>query len=193
MGDATRMLVPQMARLYLAPVGTAAPDGPTVTPAVDWVEVGFFAPDSLQFQTSPTFQEIRSHQSNFPTRRWQSQDSAVIQCNLQEWSYANLLAVYGGGTIVQVTPTGVSPPPPYYKFTPPGIGGRSQTACMFEIIDGTKVYRRMIPVCEQDEGVDTTYNKANEVTLPLRLTIIGSDVGDPWYEMSNDPSFAPPP
>jgi hypothetical protein len=191
MGDATRILVPQMARLWLAPVGTAGPDGPTATPATGWLEAGLFAPDSLSFTTDPNFEEVRSHQSNFPTRRWQTQDTATVQCNLQEWSANNILAVYGGGTITTVTPSGGTGTP-YYRFSPPQIGGRTQTACLIDVIDGSKHYRRVIPLCEQDAGVEATYNKANEVTLPLRLTIIGSDVGDPWYEMTDDPAMAPP-
>lgn len=191
MGDSTRILIPQIARLYLAAVGTAAPAGPVATPGAGWVEVGYFAPDSLQFQTSPTFQEVRSHQSSYPTRRWQAQDSAVLNCNLQEWSTANILAVYGGGTITTVTPT--APALPYYKFSPPTVGGRTQTAAMLEVIDGAKHYRRVIPKCEQDDGVDLTFNKANETMLALKLTVIGSDVGDPWYDFTDDPALAPGP
>lgn len=190
MGDTTRILVPQMARVWLAPVGTAAPDGPTVAPAVAWKDVGFFAPDSLQWATDPNFETVTSHQSNYPTRRFQTTDSATVQVNLQEWSAENFLAVYGGGTFTTVTPSGG--PPPYYKFSPPAIGGRSQTAAMLEIIDGIKHYRRIIPKCEQTEGVELGYDKTNEVTLPLRLSVIGSDVGDPWYEVSDDVAMTPP-
>jgi hypothetical protein len=191
MGDATRIFVPQMARVWLAPVGTASPDGPVVAMPAAWKEVGLFTPDSLSFATAPTFDVVQSHQSSFPTRRFQTTDEATMQVNLQEWSSANFLAVYGGGTFTTVTPTGTGAVP-YYKFSPPSIGGRTQTACTIEIIDGIKHYRRVIPVCQQTEGVDTSYNKTNESTLPLRLAVIGSDVGDPWFELSDDNAMLPP-
>lgn len=183
--NASRILVAQMARLYLAPVGTAAPADPVVAPAVDWVDVGYFTPDSLQFSTDLSFEEVVSHQSSYPTRKFQTDAHATIEVDLQEWSSTNIMAVYGGGTIDTVTG-----PPLHYKFTPPAIGERVQTAAMVEIIDGSKHYRRIIPVCEQDEGVQTKYARKNEAVLSLKLSVIASDVGDAWYEITDDPSYA---
>lgn len=189
MGDRNRILVPQLARVFLAPVGTPSPDGPTAVLDAAWIEVGFFTPDSLQWSTDPKFEEVRSHQSNFPTRRFQTEDAATLEVDLQEWSEFNFRAVYGGGTVVTVTPTGGGTP--YYKFSPPAIGARTQTAAIIEIIDGTKNYRRIIPRCEQTEGVELKFDKGSETVLPLRLSVIGSDIGDPWFDESDDPSLAP--
>lgn len=190
MGDASRITVPQMARVWLAPVGTQAPDGPTVAMPTGWREVGYFTPDSLGFSTDPSFEEVRSHQSNWPTRRFQTEESATAEVDLQEWSGENFKAVYGGGAITEVTPSdGVSPV--YYKFTPPKVGGRTETAACLEIIDGMKHYRRIIPRCMQTEGVEQSFEKTAESTLPLRLSILGGDVGDPFYDASDDPAFAP--
>jgi len=186
-GDATRILVPQMARVFLAPVGTLAPTDPVSTLDPDWVDVGYFTPDSLSWSTDPSFEEVTSHQSNFPTRRWQTGDSATIQVDLQEWSLTNFQAVFGGGTV-----TVVPGPPAHYKFVPPAIGARTEISCIVEIIDGTKQYRLIIPRCEQNEGAEISLEKTSESTLPLRLAIIGSDVGDPWYLLTNDPAFEPP-
>ncbi len=183
--DNSRILVAQIARLYLAPVGTAAPADPVVAPAVAWKEVGYFTPDSLAFNTDLDFEEIRSHQSDYPTRRFQTEASATIEVDLQEWSKANLLAVYGGGTITTITG-----PPLHYKFSPPAVGGRTQTAAMVEIIDGTKHYRWIVPKAEQTEGVEVSMEKTSAATLPLRLSIVASDVGDPYYLLTDDPAFA---
>ncbi len=188
--DATRIVVAQMARVYLANVGTVAPDGPTVAMPTGWREVGLFTPDSLGFATDPSFEETRSHQSNYPTRRFQTEDAATAEVDLQEWSAANFRAVFGGGTVVSVTPAAAGAPV-YYRFSPPAVGGRTNVAACIEIIDGTKNYRRIIPKCEQTEGVDQTFEKTAESTLPLRLSVLGSDVGDPWYDITNDPAFAP--
>jgi hypothetical protein len=182
-----------MARLYLAPVGTAAPADPVVAPDAAWVDVGYFTPDSLSWSTDPSFEEVQSHQSNYPTRRWQTADAATVEVDLQEWSLANFQAIYGGGTVVEVP---ASPGPPeialHYKFSPPAIGTRTQTAAMIEIVDGTSRYRMIIPKCEQTEGAELSLEKTSESTLPLRLSIIGSDVGDPWYLITTASSFEPP-
>jgi hypothetical protein len=189
-GNKDRIVVAQMARLWLAPVGSMAPDGPVATLDTAWQDVGLFTADSLQFATEPSFEEIRSHQSNWPTRRIHTQDAATAQVDLQEWSELNFRTVFGGGTVTEVTVTG-PPSYTYYKFQPPQIGGRTETAAILEIIDGNKHYRRIIPRCEQSEGVEQTFNKQSESTLPLRLTVLGSDVGDAWYDVTDDPSFEP--
>lgn len=193
-GDETRILIPQNARVYLAPVGTAAPADPVVAPDAAWKDVGYFTPDSLSWSTDPSFEEVTSHQSNYPTRRWQTGDAATVEVDLQEWSETNFKAIYGGGTVIEVP---ASPGPPevvqHYKFSPPAVGARTQTACMIEIIDGVKRYRMMIPKCEQSEGAEISLEKTSEATLPLRLSIIGSDVGDAWWLMTTDEGFAPAP
>lgn len=191
MGNDARILVPQMARLYLAPVGTVAPDGPTIAVGVGWKEVGFFTPDSLQWATDPNFEEVTSHQSNYPTRQFQTADAATIECDLQEWSAENFKAVFGGGEVVEVTPAGG--PPAYFKFSPPAVGGRSNISAIIEVIDGTKHYRTVVPKAQQTEGAELGYDRTAETTLPLRLSIVGSDVGDPWYLMTDDPAFEPAP
>ncbi|MFF4777521.1 hypothetical protein ACFY05_32160 [Microtetraspora fusca] len=183
--DATRIVVPQLARVYLAPVGTTAPADPTSTLDPDWKEVGYFTPDSLQWSTDPSFEEVRSHQSNFPTRRFQTEETVQVQVDLQEWSAGNFKAVFGGGTV-----TSVAGPPAHYRFAPPPVGGRTQTACIVEVIDGSKTYRLVIPKAEQAEGAEVSLNKTSESTLPLRLTVLGSDVGDSWYLLTTDPAFA---
>lgn len=189
MADASQITVPQMARLYLAPVGTVAPDGPTVAMPAGWRDVGLFTPDSLSFSTDPSFEEVRSHQASYPTRRFQTEDAATAQVDLQQWSGENFKAVYGGGEVVTVTAAdGVTT---YYKFTPPAIGGRQETAACLEIIDGVKHYRRVVPRCWQNEGVEQSLEKTSESTLPLRLAVLGSDVGDPWYDITDDSAFQP--
>lgn len=185
-GNAARILVAQMARVWLAPVGTVAPADATVAPAAAWRDVGLFTPDSLSWATAPTFGDVTSHQSNYITRSFQTGDGASFQVDLQEWSAANFIAVYGGGSVTS-TGTGATA---VYKFSPPAVGGRSDVAAMIEIIDGSKHYRRVIPRCAQREGVSQSFAKANDSTLPLRLTVLGSDVGDAFYDLSDDPAFA---
>lgn len=182
--DVTRIVVAQMARVFLAPVGTTAPTTAISALAAGWVEVGLFTPDSLAWATDPTFEEVRSHQSNFPTRRYQTADTATMSVDLQEWSGDNFKAVYGGGTIVE---TGVDSG--FWKYSPPAVGARVQTAAVVQITDGSKHYRRVIPLCEQSEGVSQTFNKSGESTLPLRLTVLGGDVGDAWYDITDDDAF----
>lgn len=195
MGDADRIVVAQMARVWLAPVGTAAPGDPVMAMPIGWREVGYFTPDSLGWATDPSFEVVRSHQSNYPTRRFQTEDAATGEVDLQEWSGDNFKAVYGGGTVVAVAAAPAATPPTiaHFKFTPPPVGGRTNVAACIEIIDGLKHYRRIVPVCTQNEGVAQTFEKTSESTLPLRLAVLGSDIGDPFYDITDDEAFDPTP
>jgi hypothetical protein len=183
------IMVPGMARLYLAPVGTVAPIDATVALAATWRDVGYFTPDSLELTDNPDFNEVRSHQSNFPTRRFQVAETGSLNVDLQEWSSSNFIAVYGGGTITTIAGT-----PTQYKFTPPAIGGRTAVAAIAELIDGTKSYRVVVPNCQMTEAVRHQFNKTAASILPLRLAINGSDVAPPWYlYAAGDAAFAPVP
>lgn len=183
--DATRSVIPQLARVYLAPVGTSAPADATTALPSGWVEVGHTTPDSLQWTTDPNFEEGRSHQSLYPIRRWQTSDAATLEVDLIEWSAFNFRAVFGGGTI-----TTIAGPPVTYKFDPPAVGGRAEVAALVAITDGTKHYRRIVPRSQQVEGVSQSLNKTEMSTLPLRLSVLGADIGSPWYDLSDDPAFA---
>ncbi|MFC6883365.1 hypothetical protein [Actinomadura yumaensis] len=188
---ANNSFVAQMARVYLAPVGTSAPAGPVAEMPTGWKDVGLFTPDSLKWSTDPKFEEMRSHQSNYATRRWQTEDAATVEVDLQEWSGDNFKAVFGGGTVTKVEVTG-PPAFTYYRFAPPAIGARTSVSVCIELVDGTRHLRRIVPVAEQIEGVEQGFDKSKESTLPLRLSVIGSDVGDPWYDFNDIASFAPP-
>lgn len=172
------------AKVYLAPVGTVAPVDATTAPGAGWIDVGYTTPDSLSFSTDPQFEEIQTAQSDFPVRRFQTSDSASLNVDLLEWSGANFKAVYGGGTVS-------SPAVGVYKFVPPRIGDRTETAAMIDVNDGTKKYRYIFPRVIQVEGVENQLSKGAQSTLPLRLSVLGADATDAWYMLSSDAAFTP--
>ncbi|WP_030372341.1 phage tail tube protein [Streptomyces rimosus] len=190
--NATHIVVPARTRLWLAPVGTTAPADATAPMPEGWYSVGLTTEDSLKFQEEPQFEQVKSAQTDFPSRTFQTSDSATIEVDLQQWNARNFKAVFGGGTITEITPSGGAgtQPPKHYKFTPPRIGGRSEIASAIEVIDGAKRYRYVIPRAMQMEGVQTELQKSKEAVLPLRLAVQGGDDADAWYLITNDPAFA---
>lgn len=185
----TQIVIPQSSRVWLAPVGTAAPADATVPMPEGWYPVGLFTEDSLKFNSEPNFEQVRSAQSFFPTRTFQTSDAATVEVDLQQWSGRNFKAVYGGGSITVINSAGSVK---HYRFAPPRIGGRSEIAACIEIIDGGKVYRYIIPRTMQMEGVSKDLAKTKESVLPLRLAVQGGDETDPWYVVTNDPAFQLP-
>jgi hypothetical protein len=190
--NATETVVPARTYVYLAPVGTAAPVDATIPLAAAWRSVGFTTEDSLKFNETPDFQELKSAQSDFPIRRFQVGDAATIEVDLEQWSGENFTAVYGGGEISTITVTG-PPSGTHYKFTPPRVGGRSEVAAIIEVVDGGKQYRFVVPRTMQMDGVANDLSKGAANKLPLRLGVLGDDDSDPWYLLTNDPAFEPAP
>lgn len=182
-----RIFVNGSAHVFLGEVGTPAPTDPAGPFDAGLVEVGLFTEDSLNFSTEPNFEEVRSHQSDYPTRRMQTSDDATIAVDLQEWSGENFTSAYGGG---QVTETG--PGTNIFKYSPPTLGARQEKMCVVQCIDGDKYATLVVPRCIQVEGVEQDLGKGSEALLPLRLSILGSGEGDAWYWlMSDETAFAP--
>ncbi|MCD9904634.1 hypothetical protein LUR56_40180 [Streptomyces sp. MT29] len=184
-----QIVVPAIVRMYLAPVGSTAPADATSAMPPALRSVGLTTEDSMKFNSEPNFEQVRSAQSSYPTRTFQTTDAATIEVDLQQWSGDNFKAVYGGGTLTTVTVTG-PPPATHYKFTPPRIGSRTEVMAVIEVIDGGKHYRYVIPRCMQMEGVSKDLAKTKEAVLPLRLAVQGGDELDAWYLLTDDPAFA---
>ncbi len=185
----TRLLIPARTYVYLAPPATVAPADSVVALDPGWINVGHTTPDSMAFSTDPEFDEVASAQSDFPVRRFQTSESGTVSVDLLEWSTRNLQAAYGGGVVTSLPVAAGAPP--QYKFVPPKLGERTERSAIMEVIDGTKRYRYIFPRVFQIEGVENNLNKGSASTLPLRLAILGSDVSEPWYLLTNDPAFAP--
>ncbi|MFJ5143059.1 hypothetical protein [Streptomyces sp. NPDC088707] len=191
--NAAQIVVPARTRLWLGVVGTTAPADATVEMPTGWYSVGLTTEDSLKFNEEPQFEQVKSAQTDFPSRTFQTSDSATIEVDLQQWNAKNFKAVFGGGTISEITPAGGGVGVKHYKFAPPRIGGRTEIAACIEVIDGGKVYRYVIPRAMQMEGVQTDLQKSKEAVLPLRLAVQGGDDADAWYLITNDPAFSEAP
>ncbi|MYX26749.1 hypothetical protein GTY75_08710 [Streptomyces sp. SID8381] len=190
--NANQIVVPARTLVWLAAVGTEAPADATSEMPAGWYSVGLTTEDSLKFTEEPQFEQVKSAQTNFPSRTFQTSDSATVEVDLQQWSGRNFQAVYGGGTITTITPAGGgADTPKHYRFAPPRIGGRTEVAGCIEVIDGLKAYRYVMPRTMQMEGVSKDFQKAKESVLPLRLAVQGGDNADAWYLLTNDPAFAP--
>ncbi|MEV8344545.1 hypothetical protein [Streptomyces niveus] len=185
----TQIVIPQITRIFLAPVGSTAPADATAAMPEALRNVGLTTEDSLKFNSEPNFEQVRSAQSSYPTRTFQTTDAATVEVDLQQWSGTNFQAVYGGGEITEITPAGGPVGAKHYRFAPPKIGGRSEIMAVIEVIDGGKHYRYVFPRCMQMEGVSKDLAKTKEAVLPLRLAVQGGDELDAWYVMTDDPAF----
>jgi hypothetical protein len=179
--DPTRIFVNGTATVWIGPTTATAPVDPAETTLTGFTEVGHFTEDSLSFSTSPNFEEVRSHQSDYPTRRMQTADEATLAVDLQEWSAKNFVFAFGGGSVVE-TEVGSG----IWKYTPPELGSRATVQAFVKCVDGSKIYGLVIPRCMQVEGVEQNLSKGAESLLPLRLSVLGGAGVAPWYWLVDD-------
>lgn len=184
--DSKQTHVPARTFLYLAPVGTEAPPDATTAMAAAWLNVGHTTPDSTKFTTEPEFEQEESAQSDHPIRRFQTKDNGALEVALKQWNAINFKSVYGGGTVSKIGTTN------QYKFVPPRLGERTEVAAVLETIDVHR-YRFVFPRVFQVEGVELELFKGKGSNLPLKMGLLGGDGVDPWYMLTDDPSFAPTP
>lgn len=188
--DPNQITIPGTGRVWLAPLGTVGPADSVVTMPAGWVDVGLSADDGITIATQPTFASVQSLQSLVPVRRFQTGDGATIAADLQQFSSANLAAVFGGGTTTVVTPAGTGGvPPAQYKWVPPRPGTRLPVACIVEWSDGVHHFRMVFPSAFEDQGITVKVARKAEVMLPLRFTVQGSDGVDPFYLLTDAPGF----
>lgn len=184
-----QVVIPARVNVYLAAVGSTAPVDATVALDPAWKHVGHSVPDSLSLAAEPEFGEVNSHQSDYAIRRFKTSDSSSLSVDLLQWSAANFRSVYGGGTVTAITEA-----PGQFKFVPPTVSDAIlEQSCIVEIIDGGKHYRFVYATVAQIEGVTSEFSKGQETRLPLRLAVLGSDVGPAWYMLTDDPAFDPAP
>ncbi|MGI5337655.1 hypothetical protein ACQEVS_09790 [Streptomyces sp. CA-181903] len=189
--NSREIVVPARTHVWLAKVGTPAPADATVEMPAGWKSVGLTTEDSLKFKEEPDFETVKSAQTDFPSRTFQTSEAATLEVDLQQWNGSNFIAVFGGGSITEISTGAEGKGAKHYKFTPPPVGGRSEIAAVIEVIDGGKCYRYCFPRVMQMEGVENELQKSKESVLPLRLAVQGGDNADAWYMLTNDPAFAP--
>lgn len=181
--NASNITIPGQFRMYVAPVGTGAPADVAAALGASWVEVGYTTEDGSSFTTDPNFEEVRSHQSDYPTRLLKTGDQATVAAVLQEFSKANFVTAFGGGTVTTISAG-------QYRYDPPATGVSVPVACIMEVVDGAKSYRVVVPKARARSGVDLNLNKTSEAGLPVELTVEGASGVSPWYVLTNDPAFA---
>lgn len=185
--DKSQIVVPSRTTVYLGATGLTLPEDPAAIPPSPWFNVGHTTEDSLTFETQPEFDQVTSAQSDFPVKKFQIRDAATLQVDLEQWNGANFRAVFGGGTITEITP---STNPKRWKFVPPRLGEREEVSALVHVVEGAKNYMYIIPFGQQTQGLSQTLGKGKNSILPLRLEVIGGDNTDAWWMITDDQSFA---
>lgn len=181
--DVDEILVGANGTIRVAPVGTAAPADETAAPAAGWVDLGFTDDNGVTFQDSKTLQAIAVWQLFYAARRIVTARDFTVSFALRQWDKLTVPLAFGGGAVTLVAAD-------HYKYTPPSPADVDERALMVDWADGTKAYRLMVPRGLVTDNVQTQLHRPSAADLPITFSVIGSDSSDPWYLLTNDPSFA---
>jgi hypothetical protein len=182
--SADEVVVGASGRVYVAPVGTTLPSTPTSSLDSAFVDLGYTSEDGVTLNFAKNSEDINVWQSAFPVRKIGTGFEASAAFTLRQWNAETISLAFGGGTVAE-TSTGV------YTYTPPDVSEMDERAAVIEWQDGTKSYRWVIARCTVSEGVETNLVRTGAADLPIALAVLGDDAGDPWYLVTDDPSFEP--
>lgn len=182
--DVDEIVVGANGTVWAAPVGTAAPADQDAVPGAGWLDLGYTSEDGVTFRDAKTLEAIPVWQLFHPARRIVTERDTNVEFVLRQWGKDQVPFAFGGGEVT--TPTAGN-----FKYTPPAPEEIDERALMVDWQDGTKHYRLVIIRGMVSEGVETNFVRAAAADLPITFSVNGSDVGDPWYLLTDDPAFDP--
>lgn len=180
---ATEVMVAPSGTISIAPVGTAAPADEVAALSASYTDLGYTTEDGVTFRYNEDKGEVRAWQSGFRVRSIVNNRDAELEFVLEQWDKETVKLAFGGGTWSTVTAG-------HFKYVPPGISDAIyQRELVVSWVDGAKHYRLVVPKFEISDQIETQMQRGQQSNLPLTGKVIGADVGDAWYLLSDDPAF----
>lgn len=183
--NANEIVIGGTGSIKVAPVGTAAPTDIATAWAAGWLDLGFASEDGVTFSDSKNVEQKMVWQQFYAARWYVTGREATASFVLEQWNETTVPLAFGGGSI-----TTTAGPPIHYKYEPPAAGTIDERALGVEWVDGTKIYRLIVPRVLVTEAVETKVSKADSAQLPITCGIMGTDGTFPWYMRTNDPAWA---
>lgn len=182
--NASEVVVGSGGRIYIAPVGTAAPTTSVSALDSDYRDLGFISEDGISATFGVSVEDINSFQSLLPIRRVVTGRSTDLSFTLRQWNVDTFSFALGGGS---VEANGSE-----YTFYPPANGDALQeSAVVVEWADGDKHYRLFIAKAVVTDAVETSITRNAAADLPISLSVLGSENDDAWYLLTDDDAFNP--
>lgn len=179
----SEILVGADGSIHVAAVGTTAPTTPTASYAGGWAELGFASTEGVKVHDGKTLEEINVWQSFYAVRRIITAREFTASFQLAQWNADTVALAFGGGEVT-------SPSGGVFKYTPPDPQTLDERALGIDWQDGSKDYRLIIPRGIVQDAVDTDVSRSAAALLPIVFGVITDGSTDPWYLLTNDPSFS---
>jgi hypothetical protein len=172
--DPTEVRVAGAGHVFMAPEGTALPEGLEVMPA-PWVDLGYVSTDGVTFTFSRETEDLDAWQGD-KIRVLTTREPATVAFALIQTNADIMVAAFGGGQVTEVA-TGE------YRYEPVQ-GENAVRSIVVEFTDENVTYRYLVTRAQVEGDVTFTLTRAGAVTYPLTFGMLGAD---PKYAIvSND-------
>lgn len=171
-------------QVYAAPVGATAPTDLAAAWDAAWIDLGFTTEDGVTLTDSKTLSEKRGWPSPHVLRRWVQTRDFMAAFTLVQFNAENLIRALGGG-LVEEPSTGV------FSYSPPDDDDLGQFALGIEAVDGSRIYRFIIPSGVVDEAVEIPINRQDSTELPVSFKAQVPSAGSIYTMLTNDAAFDP--
>lgn len=169
--------------IRVAPAGTPEPADIDAAWNAGWVDLGFTSEDGCTITDSKTLEKIPVWQLFYPARRIVTERDFTVAFTLRQFSGLQVEFAFGGG---EVTADGAGK----FRYTPPDPETIDSRMLGVEWLDGDKTWRLIVPLGMVTENVETKLLRTAAADLPITFGVIGQANVDPWYFLTDDPTFA---
>lgn len=174
-------------KLYVAPVGTAAPTDVTTAWGAGWQDLGFTDESGVVMGKKDSWDSITLWQATVPARKVPKSRSFTAKFNMQQINAVTLPLWAGGGTVATNGASG-------YLYTIAESLTSYERSLGIEWSDnnGSITTRIIVPRGQVTDTTDISLSRTKAADLGITYEALGLDGVTPlvyWY--SNDPNLTP--
>lgn len=179
--DSDNVLVALTGAVYAAPVGTTAPTDTGDAWDAGFKDLGYISEDGITESHEDDVTEIGAWQNGAIVRRMISGTSATYTFTVIETTKTALELYYKGAAIVGVDAEGHGE-----ASIEIGLPTSDRRAFGFDVIDGDKIVRWVVPVGEVTERGEITYKNDEPIGYELTITAYPGDDGVHTFKYFSD-------
>jgi hypothetical protein len=144
--------------VYMSTVGASAPTNATVAWSTAWKELGFLSEDGFTENPLLTSDNIKAWQSGAIVRKVITESGHEFSFTAIETNLNTLELFYPGSTVVGASTTIKLP-----VATPKALG--------FDVVDGSKKVRIVVPKCQISERGEVSYVNGSPIAYPFTFAV----------------------
>lgn len=181
--DTDEIVVGANGSIRVAPKGSTEPADISAAWDAAWVDLGFANEDGVTVKDAKTLEDIPVWQLFYPAKKIVTARDFTAAFVMRQFSGLQVELAFGGGTVSEDSAG-------KFRFTPPAPDVIDERALGIEWTYGDNTYRLIIPKGVVTDDVESKITRTAAIDLPITFGVVGEDGVEPWYLLTDDPTFA---